>query len=282
MTCIRTALESATAELLHLPEGSARLEAELLLAEALEQTRTYLFAWPEREIGPTQEAHFQELLARRLRGEPLAYILGRRGFWTLNLKVAPGVLIPRPETELLVELALAAFPSDKTVVAADLGTGSGAIAAALASERPAWRLFAVDLSEQSLAVARENFRRLRLANVVCFAGNWCESLPPDLPLDLAVSNPPYVPERDPHLARGDLRHEPRSALAAGEDGLDAVRALMPQVGRRLRPGGLLLLEHGRGQGPAVRRLLVAAGFDRILSHRDLAGLERVAEARKPV
>jgi release factor glutamine methyltransferase len=280
VTSVRDTLASAARALLAVADSGARLEAEILLAEALGRERAYLHAWPEREVDAAAGQAFRAALRRRLRGEPIAYILGHREFWTLDLWVTPAVLIPRPETELLVELAIGAFPADAEITAADLGTGSGAVAAAVARERPLWTLLATDGSSAALEIARANFRRHGLANVTCLPGSWCEALPPDRPLDLIVSNPPYVAEADPHLALGDLRYEPREALAAGPDGLAAIRAIAAAAPGHLRAGGVLLLEHGPGQGAAVRGLLRAAGFEGVRTHRDLAGRERVSRGRR--
>ena len=257
-----------------LPESSARLEAELLLAEATGWTRTSLLAWPERVLDPAGAERFAALLARRLAGEPIAYIRGRQGFWTLELRVTPDTLIPRPETELLVEIALDRLDARRLLRVADLGTGSGAIAAALASERPGWHLIATDRSAPALAVARDNFRLLDLERIGCLRMDWLTALASDS-LDAILSNPPYVAGQDPHLDRGDPRFEPRSALTPGGDGLDAIRAIAADAGRCLCSGGLLAVEHGFDQGAPVRRILANAGLHAIETHRDLAGLDRV-------
>jgi len=285
VTCLRTALGTAARSLAALPHASPRLEAELLLCEVLARPRSHLAAWPERELTPAQQAVFAGLLHRRLEGEPMAYLLGWRAFWSLTLRVTPAVLIPRPETELLVELALAEAGNrhpergGKHLMAADLGTGSGAIAAALARERPDWTLYATDLSAAALAVAEDNFRRLGLP-VQTRPGPWYAALPSGLCLDLIVSNPPYIPGDDPHLGQGDLPREPRAALAAGPDGLDALRILCADASGHLRPAGSILLEHGHDQGEAVRDLLRQAGFTKVRSWRDLAGHERVSGGRR--
>ncbi len=259
----------------------AALEAQALLAHVLGRPRSHLLAWPERPVAAAAAARFRTLLARRAAGEPLAYLTGEREFWSLPLRVTPAVLIPRPETELLVELTLAQLPAGPCGVA-DLGTGSGAIALALASERPAWRLDASDASAAALAVARDNARRLDLAARVAFHhGPWYAALPRGVRYHALVSNPPYVASGDPHLTRGDLPFEPRAALAAGPDGLAALRALVDGAPDRLHPGGWLLLEHGHDQGAAVRALLRARGFVAVATHRDLAGLPRATLGRLP-
>lgn len=214
-------------------ERDAALEAVILLAHALNRSRTWLYAWPEKALSEREYQAYLDLLRRREAGEPISYITGTRGFWSLELKVTPATLIPRPETERLVELALQGLPQNALV--ADLGTGSGAIALALATERPDLMLFATDADPEALEVARGNARELGLT--LDFAhGNWCEPLPPES-FDLIVSNPPYVAETDPHLLQGDLRFEPRQALAAGPDGLDDIRIIAASSMARLKTGG---------------------------------------------
>ncbi len=261
-----------------LYDGSPRLEAELLLMQATGWSRSTLAAWPERPLDRESQGRFQALLKRRLSGEPMAYIRGRQAFWTLDLRVSPATLIPRPETELLVEIALELGPPGTALRVADLGTGSGAVAAALASQRPAWEILAIERSAAALAVARGNFRELDLGLCRPLRAHWLAPVG-DHRLDLILANPPYVPQDDPHLQRGDLRFEPREALASGADGLDAIRLIAVEARRCLVAGGWLVLEHGFDQGPAVRRLLCAAGLRDPRSRRDLADLERVTLAR---
>lgn len=266
-----------------LTAASPRLEAELLLAEVLGTGRATLFAYPERRVADDDVGDFRVLVDRRRRGEPLAYLLGRREFWSLDLEVTPDVLIPRPETELLVELALECVPMPGTGARlADLGTGSGAIALAVARERPAATVHATDRSAAALAVAGRNARRLGLERIRFHPGDWCEPLA-DLGFrfDLLLSNPPYVREGDPHLERGDCRFEPRQALTPGVDDLASFRCLTKCAGPILRPGGWLMLEHGPEQGSAVRRLLASRGYREIATHRDLAGHERITIGRRP-
>ncbi|MBS7456139.1 peptide chain release factor N(5)-glutamine methyltransferase [Coralloluteibacterium stylophorae] len=257
---------------------SPRLDAELLLAHALGRPRTWLIAHRDDALDAAAVARYEALLARRAAGEPVAYLLGRRGFWTLELDVAPGVLVPRPETELLVELALARIPTDAAVRVADLGTGSGAIALALASERPAARVDAVDASVQALAVAGRNRDALGIGNVELHAGDWFAPLA-GRRYALVASNPPYLAADDPHLEQGDLRHEPRSALVAGVDGLDAIRRIAAAAPAHLEPGGWLLVEHGLAQGAPVRAILAAAGFRSVATEQDLEARDRVTLGR---
>ncbi|MBO9663162.1 peptide chain release factor N(5)-glutamine methyltransferase [Dokdonella sp.] len=275
MSAVRQLLAAGAAR---LGGEDARFEAELLLAHALGRTRAWLFAWPEFEPDAEQRAGYQRLLDARVRGEPIAYLTGRREFWSLDLAVTPAVLIPRAETELLVELALARIPNQREVAVADLGTGSGSIALALASERPLARVLATDASAEALAVARDNARRLGIANVVFAQGDWCAALG-EARFDLIVSNPPYIEVGDAHLAQGDLRFEPPAALASGADGLDAIRRIAAEARAHLQGDGWLLFEHGHTQGEAVRGVLLANGYGRVSTERDVEGRERVSVGR---
>lgn len=253
-------------------------EAELLLAHVLDRSRSWLYAHRDDPVGPADAERYRALLARRAAGEPVAYLTGRRGFWSFDLRVTPDTLIPRPETELLVELALARLPATAGLRLADLGTGSGAIALALAHERPRARVVAVDLSPGALEVARANAAELGLANVEFRQGDWLAPLAGER-FDLIASNPPYIAEGDPHL--DDLRHEPAPALSSGQDGLDAIRTIAREAPGHLVPGGWLLLEHGWDQGDAVRAILDAAGFDEVRTDRDLEDRDRVTSGRWP-
>lgn len=255
-------------------------DAQVLLAHALGRDRGWLYAHGGDSVGAGEQARFATLLARRQAGEPVAYLRGRQGFWTLDLAVTPDTLIPRPDTERLVELALERLPSGEPLRLADLGTGSGAIALALASERPLAQVDAVDASTAALAVAGANARSAGLGNVEFHAGHWFEPLA-GRRYDLVASNPPYIATGDPHLGRGDLRHEPPMALASGADGLDALRCIARAAPAHLRPGGWLLLEHGHDQGPAVRALLREAGFHAVATARDLEQRDRVGLGRLP-
>ncbi|HVN46504.1 MAG TPA: peptide chain release factor N(5)-glutamine methyltransferase [Steroidobacteraceae bacterium] len=257
--------------------GNASLEAGLLLAHALGITRATLISHAERVVEPEAERRYRELLERRTRGEPLAYLVGTREFWSLSLQVTPAVLVPRPETELLVERALA-LRREPDARVAELGTGSGAVALALARERPQWRITATDLSPDALAVARSNATRLAIGAVEFRLGSWFEPLTGER-FDLILSNPPYIALDDPALADPALAHEPRLALTAGADGLACLRAIAAAAPRHLNPGGWLLLEHGAAQGPALRTALGHAGWRYVRSHRDLAGHERITEGQ---
>ncbi|QQS53383.1 MAG: peptide chain release factor N(5)-glutamine methyltransferase [Candidatus Competibacteraceae bacterium] len=274
---LRELLAAAVQRLAETSE-TPRLDAELLLAAALERPRSYLHAWPERVPESERATRFLAWLDRRQAGEPVAYLLGRREFWSLELEVTPDTLIPRPETELLVELALERLPTDRTCTLADLGTGSGAIALALAVERPRARIVATESGPATLAVARRNARRLNIANVEFREGDWCAPLAGER-FDLMASNPPYVAAADAHWRRGDLRFEPAAALVAGEDGLEALRSIIAQAPACLLAGGWLLLEHGYDQGEAVPALLRQRGFVEVSDYRDAAGLSRTSVGR---
>lgn len=277
---IQHALTAARAQLT-AQSDTARIDAELLLAHVLGQSRSYLYAWPERALDAQTATRYSELLARRAAGEPLAYLIGEREFWSLRLRVTPDTLIPRPDTETLVEAALALIPPEAEMDIADLGTGTGAIAIAIASERPHCRITATDRARAALEVARDNARRLGLHNIVFRHGSWCEALEPACRYALIAANPPYVADTDPHLSRGDVRHEPRSALAAGPEGLDDLRRLITCAHQHLCPGGHLVLEHGGDQAAAVAHLLIGRGYQDVRLHHDTGARPRVTEARYP-
>jgi len=262
-----------------LRAASARIDAAdaaLLVAHALGRDRSWLYAHGDDALDAAALQACEALVARREAGEPVAYILGRRGFWRFELRVTPDTLVPRPETELLVELALDRLPAGRPLRVADLGTGSGAIALAIAHERPLARVVAVDASAAALGVAQGNARALGLANVEFREGDWLQPLAGES-FDLIASNPPYIALGDPHLDA--LRHEPALALASGADGLDAIRAIAGDAPRCLAAGGWLLLEHGIAQGAAVRALLEAAGFDEVATAQDLERRDRVTLGR---
>lgn len=275
MTIIASLLRAA-----ELPDSpTARLDVELLLAAAIGKSRSYLHTWPERIVSSEAALTFAGYLQRRRSGEPVAYILGQQGFWNLDLEVAPHTLIPRPDTELLVETALELVPPAPARVL-DLGTGTGAIALALASERAQWQVTAVDRVLEAVALAERNRQRLQLGNVQVLSSHWFSAIEGER-FDLIISNPPYIAAEDPHLVAGDVRFEPSSALVAGIDGLDDLRTIISQAPGHLQPGGWLLLEHGYDQAVAVRGLLAGHGFEQVESRVDLGGHERISLGRLP-
>jgi release factor glutamine methyltransferase len=257
---------------LPLSADTARIEVQILLQRVLSVSRAHLVAHPERVLSDTEEAAYQHFLQRRLGGEPVAYILGEREFFDLNLQVTPATLIPRPDTELLVELALERLPEQESYVL-DMGTGSGAIALVIASRRTDAEVWACDISPAALAVAWANAQRLEINNIKWVDSDWFSAFEGQR-FDLIVSNPPYIAAGDCHLAQGDVRFEPVSALVAGADGLDDIRSIIAQAGAHLEKDGWLLLEHGYDQAAQVRALLQAAGFSAVFSAHDLAGIER--------
>ena len=263
------ALRQAREQLAASP--SPGLDAELLLCRVIGESRTYLRTWPERTLSDSQQRVFQALVRRRAEGEPVAHLTGEREFFGRPFLVSPHTLIPRPDTETLVEAALETLP-DTPLRAVDLGTGTGAVGLSLALERPAWRVTLTDASAAALAVARDNAEALG-ANVTLLRGDWLEALAG--PFDLIISNPPYVDPDDHHLEQGDVRHEPRSALAAHDRGLADLRVITAQARERLADGGWLMLEHGHGQGSLVRRLLADHGFQDVTTRGDLGGNDRV-------
>lgn len=262
---------------LELVSESAVLEIELLLSHVIKKDRSWLKTWPDFQLSDEQILFFNQLFDRRLQGEPLAFILGFKGFWTLDYAVNSHTLIPRPETELLVEIALSLELYDNSKVI-DLGTGTGAIALALASERPNWQIDATDSVHQALELAEFNRKMFGLTNVDIFYSDWFDSVSrrdSASSYHLIVSNPPYIEQNDPHLQRGDVRFEPSSALVAGLDGLDALRIIIEQAPMHLSPNGWLLVEHGYDQGNSVRRLFDLTGFKQIKTHADLNLQDRV-------
>ncbi len=250
----------------------------ILLCHALGRDRAWLHAHVDDPLAVDDAVRFHQLLVRRAEGEPVAYLTGHREFWSFDLNVTPDVLIPRAETELLVESALRKIAADRAVDIADLGTGSGAIALALARERPRSRVIATDASEAALAIARDNAARLDIGNLEFVQGNWFAALG-ERRFDAIVSNPPYVAESDPHLDQGDLRFEPTSALVSGTDGLDDLRKITAGASAHLEAGGWLFVEHGFDQGPAVRALFEQAGFVNVSTTRDLEDRDRVTGGR---
>jgi release factor glutamine methyltransferase len=259
-----------------LPKSTTpRLDLELLLAAVLHQPRSFIYAYGEFELTLEQEKKFQKLYEKRLAGEPIAYILGKKEFWSLELTVSEKVLIPRPETELLVETILQLPLAMANIV--DLGTGSGAIAIAIAKERPHWKITAIDISSDALQIAKINAAGLQIQNIEFCKSDWCETLP-DKKFDIIVSNPPYIANNDLHLQRGDIRFEPKIALEAG-DGLDAIRKIITQAKNKSKPGGLLALEHGYNQSNAVQELLQQNNYREITPIKDLANIYRIVVAK---
>jgi release factor glutamine methyltransferase len=272
MPDVRGALAAATQQL------GERTDAELLLLHVLRQPRSWLFAHVDDELDTDVQTAYAALLERRVWGEPMAYITGHRGFWSLELEVTPATLIPRPETELLVEQALQRLPPDTACRVADLGTGSGAVALAIARERPCAQVIATDTSVAALAVATRNAQVHAIGNVAFLHGDWLAPLAGQR-FELIASNPPYIEAADPHLAQGDLRFEPASALASGDDGLDDIRRIVRDARTCLHPGGWLLFEHGWNQGVAVRALLADAGYVDVFTAQDLEQRDRVSGGR---
>ncbi|MFT6287769.1 MAG: release factor glutamine methyltransferase [Alcanivorax sp.] len=269
MTSVKDLLREAH----DLPGESPRRDAEILLCHILDKPRSWLYTWPESEPTDPELERYTSLLQQRQEGQPIAYLTGSREFWSLNLAVNEHTLIPRPETEGLVEWALQ-LPLSNNASVLDLGTGSGAVALALASERSGWSITAVDVSEPALVVAEANRRALGLDNVCCRHSDWFGALQ-GLRFDLLVSNPPYVDAGDAHMSEGDVRFEPAGALLSGADGLDDIRQLIKAAPAHMTPGAGLLLEHGYQQGREVREILSAAGYSGVVTRRDVQGHERV-------
>jgi release factor glutamine methyltransferase len=267
----------ALCEKLKSVSDTPRLDTELLLAHVLDVDRAWLKTWPEHELREDQIALFDRFFSRRLNGEPIAFITGIQGFWTLDLKVTTDTLIPRPETELLVELALQLdLPADARVL--DLGTGTGAIALALASEKPLWQITGVDSEPAAVKLAEINRQYCQLDNVAVYQSDWFSQVPVvgrASKYHLVVSNPPYIEIDDPHLSQGDVRFEPASALVSGVDGLDDLREVIGLSGQYLELSGWLLVEHGYHQGESVRALFKQSGFTRIETKIDFNSLDRV-------
>lgn len=266
------ALLSHAIKLLNNEEAS--LEANLLLQQLLNVNRAWLIAHADDTLTPEQHAAFEKLLLRRINGEPIAHILGVREFFGMPLKVTPDTLIPRPDTETLVEQVLDIIPQQSSYQVLDLGTGTGAIALAIAKHRPLAHVTAVDFSESVLDVALENAKHLAIHNVTFLHSHWFNALS-NQRFDVIVSNPPYIAENDPHLSQGDVRFEPKSALTSGADGLDDIRQIIASATQFLRPNGWLMLEHGYDQAQAVAELLAQAQFCQIGHRLDLAGIQRV-------
>lgn len=274
MTELKKILRQSVAQLQET-SPSAQLDAEVLLAFVLKKSRTFLHTHPEAQLTPKQSQEFMTLITQRLTGVPIAYLTQQREFWSLPIRVSPATLIPRPETEQLVELTLALLPDHTHATILDLGSGSGAIALALAAERPAWQLIAAEISLEALAIIQENAACLHIPNIRSYHSNWFTEIPA-MRFDAIVSNPPYIAEGDPHLTMGDVRFEPKHALISGASGLDDLYHIIEQSHARLNPGGILLLEHGYNQGQAVREWLAKNHYQNIQSWPDWQGHERVS------
>ncbi len=262
---------------------SPRLDIEILLTHILQKNRTYLFTWPEQELTAEQAKIFNEFFARRLTGEPVAHIIGQREFWSLPLMVNNSTLIPRPDTELLVEAALGLFAEDDNNQSRrllDLGTGTGAIVLALAHEKKSWQCVGVDKELAAVELAEKNRVQLNLANVKIHQSDWFSALETEAPFDIIVSNPPYIDPADEHLKEGDVRFEPLSALIADNNGLADLEFIIAHAPQYLTENGLLLVEHGYDQGSVVRDLFTANNFDQVNTFRDFGGNERVTLGRK--
>jgi len=272
-TTIQQAIQKAKEQLKDAGD-TAQLEAEILLAHVLDCTRTNLRTWPERELSPVQQDTFHHAISRRVKGEPVAYITGQRDFWDITLQVSPDTLIPRPETELLVETALDKIPVEAQWSIADLGTGSGAIAIAIARERPGCQITATDNSASALAVANANAHRLGITNIRFIEGHWFQPIENEQ-FEMIVSNPPYVHPDDPHLQQGDLRFEPADALASIPDGMKDIRIISNAARCHLVSPGWLILEHGYDQGPAIMKRLTGLGYKEVLTRKDLSHNERI-------
>jgi len=276
MSTVSEALDWATEQLSE--SDDARLDSQVLLAYALNVSRTWLFTWPDKALDGATLTAFNALIEERKNGTPIAYITGYRDFWSLRLKVTPDTLIPRADTELLIETALTLKNVEKPCDVIDLGTGAGAIALSLANECPSWRITATDINPKTLAVAKENAQTLELA--VSFKESaWFDAI--NDRYDLVISNPPYIESDDPHLQQGDLRFEPAGALASGQDGLDDIRRLVQQALKHLKKDGYLLLEHGYQQAEAVRSLMAKAGYIDIETHQDIEDRDRVTLGKIP-
>lgn len=265
--------------ILSLTSSSPRIDAEILMAKALNVSRAYLYTYPEAPIHADVESQFQTLLDRRVAGMPIAYLTGKREFWTVSLTISEATLIPRPETELLVEKSLALLNGREKIKLLDLGTGSGAIACAIAQSRPNWHITACDISTEALETAQRNASELGLTNISFIQSDWFQSITEDN-FDAIVSNPPYLAQDDPHLTQGDLRFEPKLALVSGPNGLESLQWIIEQSYNRLRKHGLLMLEHGFEQRLAIEKRLSSIGYQNIQCWQDAQGHDRVTCAKK--
>ena len=273
MQDIQSALTEAS-RILAESSDSPELDAEILLCLILEKNRSYLRSWPKKQLHAQQRLQYKTLLTKRQQGTPIAYITGQREFWSREFKVSPDVLIPRPDTELLIELALPLIPKDKSCKLIDLGCGSGAIAVTLATERPYAQIIGTDSSEAALKIAKQNADHYHCRNLRLLQSFWFEQIA-DTDFDLVISNPPYIAANDPHLQQGDLRFEPHSALVADENGLKDISVIAESACKHLKEGGFLLIEHGYNQQPQVQAIFESFDYANIQTHSDLGGNPRV-------
>jgi len=274
---IAQALYSASNKLAECSD-SANLDAKILLSQALNKDLTYLLTWSDKLLTFEQEQAFQHLVNRRLTGEPIAYITGVKEFWSLPFFVSPSTLIPRPDTETLIELVLAHHVQSNARLL-DLGTGTGAIALALASEKAQWQIYAVDFNQEAVTLAKRNASNLELSHVAIYQSNWFSQINEDKRFDVIVSNPPYIDKHDPHLTQGDVRFEPSSALVSANSGLADIEHICHHAKQYLVPNGTLYFEHGFEQGNAVRQLLTQYGYHDATTEKDLAGNDRITWAK---
>lgn len=274
MIDIKSALRYASTRLAE-SSPTPQLDAEILLLHIIQKNRSYLYAHSEQVLENTQHKQFDTLISKRLKGLPIAYLTNEREFWSLPLYVTPDTLIPRPETELLVELALSHVGTHSSCSVLELGTGTGAISIALATEKPPWHITATDLSQPALLIAQKNASRHKTQNITFVHSHWFENIPAQA-FDLIISNPPYLAEQDPHQYEGDLRFEPKQALVSGKDGFEDLMHIIHISRNYLKPSGLLLLEHGYNQGQAVTSALSQASYKNIQCWQDAAGLDRVS------
>jgi release factor glutamine methyltransferase len=274
---INSVLEEAVTSL-QTASDSAWLDAEVLLCTALGKERTYLRTWPDEALHPEQIAAFKHLFRQRQQGKPIAYITGKREFWSRDFQVTPDVLIPRPDTELLIELSLALIPDNQPCKIIDLGTGSGIIAITLAAEHPHINISATDISPAALHIAKMNAAKHRAEHIQFYRSNWFDNIPVGK-FDLIVSNPPYLGEYDEHLQQGDLRFEPKTALISAKNGLSDIKIIAETARNRLEIGGFLLVEHGYQQQEDVQRLFKALDYCNVKTHTDLAGQPRVTSGQ---
>jgi release factor glutamine methyltransferase len=273
MHSIKSALADAVDALTSISD-SALLDAEVLLCHVLQKERSYLRAWPDKLLEPEQQEQFWALTEKRRQGMPVAYLIGRREFWSRDFRVSPDVLIPRPDTELLVELGLNLIPPDAPFKLIDLGTGSGIIAITLAAERPHAQVIATDLNSAALEIAKQNARHHHITNIHFYQSDWFNNTP-DIQFDLVISNPPYIAKDDSHLQEGDVRFEPQTALVAAQQGLRDIETIADGARDRLKPQGHLLIEHGYNQQHQIQTIFKGLGYDKVRTYQDLSGQPRV-------